>query len=182
MEQIEQVFQSCFVMRASLFFFSLLPPPHYHLYSYSSLLFKYSSGQSCQTVIVSQWSSIGFYFVTESCSLLGAGQPQVVKSRSPPPPPPLPWDGGTACVPVINMPMSLTGFVAVALAYEPAIRMWNGKARVRGFSRMRHGPEGGKCRGHKLGFMKVWMQTVCHESVGSDRWIIFSCIFNFLFS
>lgn len=46
--------------------------------------------------------------------------PQVVKASVPSA---LPRDRGAACLPTINMPLSLTGFVAVALAYEPAIRV-----------------------------------------------------------
>lgn len=56
------------------------------------------------------------------------------------------------------MPLSLTGFVAVVLAYEAAIRVWSGKARVRGCGRARCGPGGWKCQGHKPSFIRAWRE------------------------
>ena len=133
-------------------------PPHTLPPSSCSLLFTYGSGQSCRAVIVSLWPSFAFYFVTGTCALSGAGHPSGCKSHSAPPP--TPRDRGAACLPAclpaINMPLSLTGFVAVVLAYEAAIRVWSGKARARGCGCARLGPGGWKCQGHKPGFIRAW--------------------------
>lgn len=56
------------------------------------------------------------------------------------------------------MPLSLTGFVAVALAYEAAIRVWSGKARVWGSDHVSVGPGGWKCQGHKPSFIRAWRE------------------------